>query len=979
MISTIDLVDNRTAAGDTQPATQNTPLTAVYDPGNGDFYIRGYVGDSLSVIDGSTNRVVAEIAVPDAQNTYTLTPTVAADPANRSLFVTNSLESNLTVINGTTNQVTRSVALNGQPDGIVYDPLNGNFYISNWGNAEVNVVNASTYRVLANVSVGSHPSAILFDPVSDRVFVANWDSGNVSVIDPSTDKVVGNVSTGSYPYAMALDTHDDLVDVANDYNGGQGTVTILPAAALTPVVTISVGMDPQALAYAPTQDQLFVGNGGSGNVTVINQSTHGKVALPVGQAPQAVAYDPVGHDIYVLNAESYNVTILDPATAKTVGNVATNNSYAYGLAVDTANGEVVAVSEGSPSSFGFGPPPFAQANATVISPATNHAIASIPLNVYPWGVTYDPYDGHLIVADPGGNDTYLVNPATDAVDRIVPVGVEPKWSAVDPANGEVYVVDSNATSPYVGSVTVLNSSFDVVKTITTGYGPTGIVFDSANGTFYIPDNLGGNVTVINGTTNTITTVIPVAADEVLDGIGYDPRTDDVYVGDSTNDTVVVIDAATNHIVAWVHVGSNPTSFAFDPANDTMFVANEGSGNYSVIQDSTHLVVHTATLEYADYLAYDAANNLVYDAESFAGLVDVINATTYASAGPAISLGSVLYPHFIAYDPVDQAVYVTTQYQGSISVIASTGYSVTFVEAGLPASTPWSVTLGTVTNSSSTSTIGFVEPDGSFAFSVGAVSGYVANRTSGSVTVSGSSRTVEIGFSAVAPPTFVVTFTETGLPASTTWSVTLVSQTLDSSTTTVQFSEPNGSYSFTVGAVSGFSATPASGSVTVNGGPVDQPISFASRPGPLSVTLTASVSSLVVNDTTTLTATPSGGVAPFTFVWEGLPGGCQSANTSTLSCKAVVAGTFHVNVTVTDGVGGVAHAGTTLTVTSPSSTSPGSQGLADWEWAGLIGAFAVMFLLVLLAYRRRRKPSPATVTPSPQGGNEPGASPPPAAP
>ena len=48
--------------------------------------------------------------------------------------------------------------------------------------------------------------------------------------------------------------------------------------------------------------------------------------------------------------------------------------------------------------------------------------------------------------------------------------------------------------------------------------------------------------------------------------------------------------------------------------------------------------------------------------------------------------------------------------------------------------------------------------------------------------------------------------------------------------TVTFQEPNGTYAFTVGFVSGYAASPSAGSIRVAGSPVSEPITFASSSG-----------------------------------------------------------------------------------------------------------------------------------------------------
>ncbi|MGC8673500.1 MAG: hypothetical protein ACP5TO_08425, partial [Thermoplasmata archaeon] len=138
-------------------------------------------------------------------------------------------------------------------------------------------------------------------------------------------------------------------------------------------------------------------------------------------------------------------------------------------------------------------------------------------------------------------------------------------------------------------------------------------------------------------------------------------------------------------------------------------------------------------------------------------------------------------------------------------------AIEFSESGLPSGTSWSVTLGTTTLSSSTSTIDFTGlTAGSYlSFTVSPVQGYAANPSSGNVTViAGQTITVQITFSQVKE--YSVTFTESGLPSGTSWSVTLGTTTLSSSTSSIVFSEPNGTYDYSIGAVAGYNETSNAG-------------------------------------------------------------------------------------------------------------------------------------------------------------------------
>jgi nitrous oxidase accessory protein NosD len=148
------------------------------------------------------------------------------------------------------------------------------------------------------------------------------------------------------------------------------------------------------------------------------------------------------------------------------------------------------------------------------------------------------------------------------------------------------------------------------------------------------------------------------------------------------------------------------------------------------------------------------------------------------------------------------------------------YPVTFTESGLKSGTSWSVTIGASTLTSTGSTIVFNEPNGTWAYTIGAMPGYTTTWT-GSVTVSSTAATVLVNF---VPKTYTVTFTESGLPAGTSWSLYLNGAPSTSITTTISYNLANGTYGYVPGSVAGY-VTPAGGSVTVLGSAVAQSVVY----------------------------------------------------------------------------------------------------------------------------------------------------------
>ncbi len=166
---------------------------------------------------------------------------------------------------------------------------------------------------------------------------------------------------------------------------------------------------------------------------------------------------------------------------------------------------------------------------------------------------------------------------------------------------------------------------------------------------------------------------------------------------------------------------------------------------------------------------------------------------------------------------------------------------TFRETGLPVGTQWSVAInGTTTttwgsNASGNSTgtsIAFDVTDGNYNYVVGPIAGEVTPHEAGLLTVF-QSRTFSVPFH---PRTYAVTFTETGLvEKKLSWKVTVGTLTTGSSHSTLVVDVANGTHSFAVKPVPGWSVvvlntllnttTGGKGNVTVFGAPVNFTVTF----------------------------------------------------------------------------------------------------------------------------------------------------------
>jgi len=199
------------------------------------------------------------------------------------------------------------------------------------------------------------------------------------------------------------------------------------------------------------------------------------------------------------------------------------------------------------------------------------------------------------------------------------------------------------------------------------------------------------------------------------------------------------------------------------------------------------------------VAYDPSNGYVYVANYRSNTVSVINgATNKVIASIAVGSG----PNGAAYDSSNGYLYVTNYNSNSVSVInGATNMVIASIAVG-------SDPVGVAYDSSN----GYV---------------YVANSNSSTVSI--------ISTSPQVTKIYTVTFTESGLPSGTSWSVTLNNVTETSTNSTITFHEPYGTYSYSISLPSGYKTSSSTGSIQTSQPSLIIPIAVSSTAPPPSPT------------------------------------------------------------------------------------------------------------------------------------------------
>lgn len=284
-------------------------------------YVVNLADNNVSVIDTSTNTVVATIPVDPSP---TIPRFIAITPDGRFAYVTNYANI-LSVIDTSINALVDTIIL---PVGNFSEDIritpNGNFaYFANSGLDNVSVLNTATNTIVANVPVGNSPYGIAITPNGSFVYVTNTGSDNVSVINTNTNTVVATIPVGDAPVGIAITPNGNFAYVANQGQSvAANTVSVIDTRTNTVVDTITVGLGPTAVAITPDGNFVYVTNAGSFSVSVIDTGTNSVVAtIPVGRFPFGIAITPDGNFAYVANSGDDYVSVIDTNTNTVVDTV----------------------------------------------------------------------------------------------------------------------------------------------------------------------------------------------------------------------------------------------------------------------------------------------------------------------------------------------------------------------------------------------------------------------------------------------------------------------------------------------------------------------------------------------------------------------------------------------------------------------------------------------------------------------------------
>ena len=286
---------------------------------------------------------------------------------------------------------------------------------------------APAYHVVKTVALGAPDrwDYVVFDAPSGRVYVSHGDK--LVVVDGKSGAILGQVEGmpgGTHGIGISAATGKGYTD-----DGKKGEAVAFDLKTFKTGARIPAKDDADGIAFDPTSGHIFVVDGDSATLTVIDPKTD-KVIASVetgGGLEYAVSGD--NGKLYVNGAEKREILRIDTATNKVDARWPVPGCESpHGLAIDKAAHRLF--------------PTCLNAVMNVVDTDSGKVVASLPIGRGTDGAAFDPkrklifssnYDGTLTVIHEENPDHYVAAGS-------IKTQISAKNMDIDPASGRLYVM-----------------------------------------------------------------------------------------------------------------------------------------------------------------------------------------------------------------------------------------------------------------------------------------------------------------------------------------------------------------------------------------------------------------------------------------------------------------------------------------------------------------------------------------------------------
>ena len=240
------------------------------------------------------------------------------------VFVADTVGNSVSVVDITTNKIIETIPVGPNPRATVFNPNTNQLYVSNFGSNTITVIDSTTTTVIDTITVGASPFGMAIDTNTNLIYVVN-SAGNITVIDGLTNTVSNTIILpGVSLISIALDFHNQKGFVTDLFTK---TISVIDLTTNTLVDTIAVHDGPATIAINPSSDTAYASMFLTNLVDVIDTKTNTVIkTLEVGSGPSGTVFNPNNHHVYVTNTLSNTVSVIDTDTNIVINNISVGNN-----------------------------------------------------------------------------------------------------------------------------------------------------------------------------------------------------------------------------------------------------------------------------------------------------------------------------------------------------------------------------------------------------------------------------------------------------------------------------------------------------------------------------------------------------------------------------------------------------------------------------------------------------------------------------
>jgi YVTN family beta-propeller protein len=266
-VSVIDGTTNTVVAtvpvGEAPEALDVNPITNMV-------YVASYLGDSVSVIDGSSNTVLATITEMDANG-------VAVNSITNQVFISSPSTNSVAVIDGATNEIVATVTVGYEPMGVRVNSTTNLIYVSNLLSATISVIDGTNDKVTNTFTLPSfdgakaEPNIIALDPITNRLFVVDGANEVVDVLDASTGTLLSTITADSVPWEpdyVAMFQPGKTILISDS---SLGALLEVSESSYAVSAVLKGGSDPFGIGVNRKMGKIYVAEEGTNTVNVYNK------------------------------------------------------------------------------------------------------------------------------------------------------------------------------------------------------------------------------------------------------------------------------------------------------------------------------------------------------------------------------------------------------------------------------------------------------------------------------------------------------------------------------------------------------------------------------------------------------------------------------------------------------------------------------------------------------------------------------------